>query len=145
MKSTNIINFRKYPWYHIFSEAIDTRASGGVTITIKKTIPHREIILKTNLQAVAVTLLLDKTTTLCSIYIPSSYSLDGNKLEYLISQLTPFILIGDMIANSTLWGNTRYFLIVSGIYMNISVAVIIFYHSSNIITGQHFKYTKMEF
>jgi len=43
MKNTNIINFRKYSLYHIFSEAIDTRASGGVTIMIKKAISHPDI------------------------------------------------------------------------------------------------------
>jgi len=67
IKSTNIINFRKYSSYHIFSGA-----SGGVTIMIKKTIPHRQISLNTNLQAVAVTWSLHKTMTLCSIYIPPS-------------------------------------------------------------------------
>ena len=58
IKSTNIINFRKYSSYHIFSEAIETRASGGVTIMIKKAIPHRQISLNTNLLADAVMLSL---------------------------------------------------------------------------------------
>ena len=64
MKSSNVIKFRKYFSYHIISEAIDTRASGGVNIMIKKSIPHRQISLKTNLQAVAVTLSLHKTITM---------------------------------------------------------------------------------
>ena len=108
MKSPSVIKFRKYSSYHIFYEAIDTRASGGVTIMIKKSIPHRQISLNTNLQAVAVTLSLHKTMTLCSIYIPPSYPLGGNELDELISQLpSPFILIGDMNAHSTIWGNTQ--------------------------------------
>ena len=73
---------------------------------IKKSIPHRQISLKTNLQAVAVTLSLHKTMTLCSIYIPPSYPLGGNELDQLISQLpSPFILIGDMNAHITIYGN----------------------------------------
>jgi len=32
MKSSNVFNFRKYSSFHIFSEAIDIRTSGGVTI-----------------------------------------------------------------------------------------------------------------
>ena len=69
MKSTNIINLKKYSSYGIFSESIDTRASGGVTIMIKITISHKPISLNTNLHAVAVTLSLHKTMTLFSIYI----------------------------------------------------------------------------
>ena len=108
MNSSNIINLRKYISYHTFSKTIDNRASGGVTIMIKKSIPHRQISLNTNLQAVAVTLSLHKTLTLCSIYIPPSYSLGGNELDQLISQLpSPFILTGDMNAHSTIWGNTQ--------------------------------------
>ena len=65
----------------------------------------RQISLNTNLQAVAVTLSLHKTITLCSLYIPPSYPLGGNELDQLISQLpSPFILIGDMNAHSTIWG-----------------------------------------
>ena len=82
--------------------------SGGVTIIIKKSIPDRQIILKTNLQAVAMTLPLYKTMTLWSIYIPPNYSLGRNELEELISQTPPpFILIGNMNAHSTLWGNSQ--------------------------------------
>jgi len=74
--------------------------SGGVTIMIKKSTPHLQISLKTNLHAVAVTLSLHKTMTLGSIYIPPSYPLGGNQLNQLISQLpSPFILIGDMNAH----------------------------------------------
>jgi hypothetical protein len=105
MKISNVIKLRKYYSFHILSEAIDTRSSGGVTIMIKISIPHRQISLNTNLQAVAVTLSLHNTITLCSIYIPPSYPLGGNERDELISQLpSPFILIGDMNAHSTIWG-----------------------------------------
>jgi hypothetical protein len=55
-KPNNTIEFRQYNSYHVHSEAVDGRASGGVSVLIKKTIPHRQIILDTNLQAVAVLL-----------------------------------------------------------------------------------------
>ena len=51
-----IIDFRKYVSYHTHAEAIDGRACGGVSVMVKKTIPHRQIHLNTNLQAVAVSL-----------------------------------------------------------------------------------------
>ena len=102
------IEFRKFRSYHVHSQAIDGRASGGVTVMIKKEIPHRQINLNSNLQAVAVTLSLHKTITLCSIYIPPSYALGVTELDNLVSQLpAPFILLGDMNAHNTIWGNSN--------------------------------------
>jgi len=75
---------------------------------ITKSIPHRHINLKSNLQEVAVMLLLNKTMTLCSRYNPPSYPLGGNKLDELISQLpSPFILIHNMNAHSIIRRNTQ--------------------------------------
>ena len=55
-----------------------------------------------------MTLSLHKTITLCSIYIPPSYSLGRNELGQSISQLPyPFINVGDMNAQSSIWGNTQ--------------------------------------
>jgi exonuclease III len=44
MKSPSVIKFRKYSSYHIFYEAIDTRASGGVTIMIKNPSPTDKLV-----------------------------------------------------------------------------------------------------
>ena len=83
-KTNNTINFRKYVSYHTHAEAID----GSV------------------LQAVAVSLSMHKTITLCSVYIPPSYALDNRELDNLLEQLpSPFILLGDMNARNTDWGN----------------------------------------
>ena len=59
--------FRKYSSYH-------GRASGGVSVMVKKQIPH--VNLSTNL------LSLHRTQTLCSIYIRLNYALVANELEY---------------------------------------------------------------
>ena len=105
-KENNTIQFRKYSSYHVHSEAIDGRASGGTSIIIKKTTPHRHIPLNTNLQAVAVNFSLQKAITLCSIYIPPSHKLDSRELDDLVVQLpSPFILLGDMNAHNISWGN----------------------------------------
>ena len=69
LKPNNIIEFRKYLSYHVHSEGVDGRACGGVSVLVKKYIPHQQITLNTNLQAVAVVLSLHKTITICSIYI----------------------------------------------------------------------------
>ena len=41
-KTNNTIDFRKYVSYHTHAEAIDGRACGGVSVMVKKTIPHRQ-------------------------------------------------------------------------------------------------------
>ena len=55
LKPNNIIEFRKHLSYHVHFEGVDGRACGGVSVLVKKSIPHRQISLNTNLQAVAVT------------------------------------------------------------------------------------------
>ena len=57
------------------------------------------------MQATAVKMSINKTVTLCSLYLPPSMPLDITKLNNLISQLPkPFILIGDFNCHNTLWG-----------------------------------------
>ena len=83
--TNNTIDFRKYVSY-TYAEAIDGRATGGVSVMVKKT-PHRQVNLNTDLQAVAVSLSMHKTVTLCSMYIPPSYALDNRELDNLLEQL----------------------------------------------------------
>ena len=56
------------------------------------------------MQAVAVSLSMHKTITLCSVYIPPSYALDNRESDHLLEQ-SPFIVLGDMNARNTNWGN----------------------------------------
>ena len=48
--------------------------SGGSSIFVKSSCPQRNIQLTTELQATAVSVTLDKEITICSIYIPPSFS-----------------------------------------------------------------------
>ena len=43
--------------------------------------PQREIKLSTDLQAVAVSVSLDKEITICSVYIPPNYALQSKQLD----------------------------------------------------------------
>jgi hypothetical protein len=62
--------------------------------------------LNTDLQALAVRITLDKTTTLCSVYIPPNSSLSLTQLKHLADQLpTPFIIMGDFNGHNPLWGS----------------------------------------
>ena len=79
------------------------KASGGVAVIVNNSIPHYFVRLETTLQAVAVNISLNKTITLCSVYLPPSSPIDMKKLDQLINQLPkPFILMGDFNSHHTL-------------------------------------------
>ena len=50
------------------------RPSGGASIFVKSSFPQRKIDLQTELQATAVSVTLDREITICSVYIPPSFS-----------------------------------------------------------------------
>ena len=81
-------------------------ASGGSSILVISSLPQREIKLKTDLQAVAVSVTLEKEITLCSVYIPPSFSLRSEHLNSLLQQLpSPYMLLGDFNGHNVLWGS----------------------------------------
>ena len=105
LKETDKISLKGYSMYSTFSEE-NERASGGSTILVKDRTLHSTVDLDTDLQAVAVRISIDRTITLCSIYIPPSNNLDPAKLKHLIDQLpTPFLLLGDFNAHNPIWGS----------------------------------------
>ena len=67
---------------HIHSECL--RASGGSSILVNSSLPQRESKLKTDLQAVAGSVTLEKEITLCSVYIPPSFSSRSEHLNSLL-------------------------------------------------------------
>ena len=82
------------------------RAHGGAAIIINKSIQHSVVHLNTSMQAVAVSILLDKKITVCSVYIPPNLSYSTLDLQLLINELpTPFLLLGDFNAHNPLWGS----------------------------------------
>ena len=84
----------------------DERAAGCSTILVRDNILHSYLNLNTDLQVVAVRITLDKTITLCSVYIPPNSSLSLTQLKHLADQLpTPFIIMGDFNGHNPLWGS----------------------------------------
>src|SRR5688572_23234049 len=73
---TKPINLRKYSHFYKNHLKNDGRPGGGVSIFIKRTIPHSQIQLNTPLQATAVRVSLHRPITMCSIYLPSSTCFD---------------------------------------------------------------------
>ena len=92
--------------YHSCSfKSGNDKASGGVAIIVNNNVPHHHVKLETTLQAVAVSVSLNKTITLCSIYLPPNTAIDVKKLDDLVDQLPkPFILMGDFNSHHTMWG-----------------------------------------
>ena len=95
----NIKDFNTYNY--MYSEG--QRPSSGSSILVHSSCPQRETILITNLQAVAVSVTLDKEISICSVYIPPNFHLETEHLDTLLKQLpSPYILVGDF--NVILWG-----------------------------------------
>ena len=63
------ISFKNYTMYNYITDA-NQKASGGTYILIKSDTPHRPIDINSNLQAIAVNVMLSKPITICSIYLP---------------------------------------------------------------------------
>ena len=79
------------------------KPSGGSSIFVKSSCPQRNIQLTTELQATAVSVTLDKEITICSIYIPPSFSLQTEHLDSLLKQLpSPYLLLGDFNGHNIL-------------------------------------------
>ena len=105
LKPEDTFTFKGFNTYnHIHSDCL--RASGGSSILVHSSCPQREIKLKTDLQAVAVSVTLEKEITLCSIYIPPSFALRPKHLNSLLQQLpSPLMLLGDFNGHNVLWGS----------------------------------------
>ena len=96
-----VCNYSSY--YYINNDC--QRTSDRASIMIHSTVPHRKIDLNTNLQAIAIKASLNKSITICSIYIPPNKRISQNDLENLLLQLPqPYIKCGDFNEHSELWG-----------------------------------------
>ena len=104
----NLINYKRYD-LHLSPPSRLDRYEKGAAILIHKTLYYTPIPLTTRLQAVALRVKLDKEYTICSIYLPprNEEEITQAAIQSLIDQLpTPFLILGDMNARSSQWGNT---------------------------------------
>ena len=104
LKTDDQLNIRDFIAYHyIYSEG--QMPSGGSSILVHSSCTQRAFKLVTNLQAVAVSVTLDKEITICSVYIPQNFHLETGHLDTLLKQLaSPYILVGDFNGHNILWG-----------------------------------------
>ena len=79
--------------------------SGGASVFVESSFPQGGIDLQAELQATAVSVALDREVTMCSVYVPPSFSLGSRHLDGLLQQLpSPCILLGDFNGHGVLWG-----------------------------------------
>ncbi|GFO10087.1 RNA-directed DNA polymerase from mobile element jockey [Plakobranchus ocellatus] len=84
-------------------------SSGGeAALLIRNGTRFSEIDLRTGLHAAAATISLEKTLTVCSLYLPPNSQVSKLSLAELFEQLPkPFLVPGDFNAQSPAWGDSR--------------------------------------
>lgn len=83
-------------------------SSGGVAVVLPREVPCVQVPLSTSLEAVAVRFMLHKALTVCSLYLPPSFTLKSSDFNSFLDQLPePFLLMGDFNCHNPLWGSTR--------------------------------------
>ena len=108
LSKINPINFRQYSHFSLCPNSNDPYPHGGVSLLIRKNIPHSPIILNTPLQAVAATVSCHRPITVCSIYIPPHSFVNEGDLDDLMLQLpSPVLIMGDFNAHSPVWGGDK--------------------------------------
>ena len=105
LKTVDNISLKGFnSYHHIHTDC--QKPSGGSSIFVKSSCPQRKINLNTELQAIAISVTLDREITICSVYIPPSFSLKIEHLDSLLKQLpSPYLLLGDFNGHNILWGN----------------------------------------
>ena len=82
--------------------------AGEAALLINQRVVHTELTLNSTLHAVAATVTLNKTFTICSIYLTPGKTITKLSLENLIDQLPrPFLLLGGFNAHSPVWRDSR--------------------------------------
>lgn len=100
--SNFVPNFPHYKSY--FKNKISQTVShGGVLTIVSNDFPSEEVLLRTNLQAVAVRVSFPFKHVVCNIYLPGNEPLDKKELDDLVCQLgCNFVIVGDFNAQSSL-------------------------------------------
>ena len=107
LKNNTTINMKNYYSYNYIKQYTD-RPCGRSSIIINKNIPHSEITLNTNMQAVAISATLHKMITVYSVYIPPNEEPRKLELNNLIEQLPrPFIIMGDFNSHNEIWRSKK--------------------------------------
>ena len=87
------------------------RASREVDIYVNEQLPSKQIIINSDVEAIAITIKDKVEIIFCNIYLPNQKHFLANGIIKIISQLpTPLIFMGDTIAHNSynrLWGSKK--------------------------------------
>ena len=82
LKENNNLKTLNYKQYHYIHNT-GHWANGGTSILVRNEIPQSQLPIKSKLQALATQVTLQKTITICSVYIPPHEQIDEIELENL--------------------------------------------------------------
>ena len=103
LQESNNVTFRNYNLINKFAVG-DGRGTGGNTTIIINRCPSRQIHLTKSLHAIAVSVTLHRTISICSIYIPPRAKIAQKDLDVIINQLpTPYLLLSDFNEHNFIW------------------------------------------
>ncbi|GBM35916.1 hypothetical protein AVEN_244983-1 [Araneus ventricosus] len=106
LKPADIAKIKRYSIVRKDDENESGRVSGGVALLVSHDTPSSVATLHTNLQAVAVRVMLSNLVSVCTLYLPPSTNVNDRDLDRLVDELpSPFIVIGDFNGHSPLWGS----------------------------------------
>ena len=92
--------------YNIYTEFNSPTPGKGLAVLVRTDTPHMKVPLRTNLQAMAFRVGLDRQYTICNLYASPSEFLLLNDLTALVDQLSPpMIICGDFNARHPMWDN----------------------------------------
>ena len=102
LQDTNQLIIKNYQQYSYLNKD-GNRASGKVSILIRKDIPQHQISIDTELQVTPVKATLHKPINICFIYILPHNSINGTKPNKLIEQIRKPHL-SNLKSHNTIWG-----------------------------------------
>ena len=105
-----------------------TRPSRGVLTLIRNNAPFYSINIRSELEVVAIRMKLRKEITICNIYVSPQEVISGPQLLNLTRQLpTPFLILGDLNARNSIWGDcqiNQYGRIIEDLISNNNISVL---------------------
>ena len=104
LRDKNQLNIKHFQSFnHLYKDG--HRASGGVSILVRKDIPQSQIYIDTDLRTIVVKAILHKPIHICFIYILLHNPISDIKMNELLQQTPkPYVLLGDLNSHSTVWG-----------------------------------------
>ena len=92
--------------YTIYHKRENTNAR-GVSLMIDDSLVSSEVVLQTNLEAIAARVTVcNKAYTFCNLYLSPSKAYSKSSIENVLDQLPrPVVLMGDFNAHHPLWGS----------------------------------------